>query len=140
MTRELLADWIALGIAGSVAVGWILHWLWCVLSRATGPERQTIRQLSADLDRAEEARDAAEAARVAAETALAEAEAAHRVVLAETEAGLRRDLDTREAHLREALRKAEADAEIAMDGLGAARRRVMDLEAELAARRDGEAP
>lgn len=128
MTGEELSWAIAAALFAAAMVGWVLHWLWCVLARATSSERERIGALTRELAEAEEAREMAEARASAAETTLAEERAAFRQGL-ETAAA---DRDARIAEAEEAAetarREAHAEAQTAWDGLALARRRIAELE------------
>lgn len=128
MTGQELSGTLAAILFAAVMVGWVLHWIWCLLSRATGSERATIADLEQRLDRAEQARHAAEAgAQQAAEaydarileleTALADQAAAHEA-----------DREVQAAEQARLLDEATREAAAAWDGLGLARRRIAELE------------
>lgn len=132
-----LSHLIAAVLFGAVAVGWILHWLWCVIARATSSERERIASLVDQLDAAEQGREA-----LAAE--LAHVQAAHLDKLAELERGIThitaehgREADEKvDAALREA-DAARRDAADAWGALAEARQQVGELERALAvARKD----
>ncbi|MEM9144775.1 MAG: hypothetical protein AAGC57_01155 [Pseudomonadota bacterium] len=131
MTGDELSWAIAATLLSAALVGWVFHWIWCMLARATSSERERISHLVRDLGTAEDAREAAEARANAADTALAEGEA----VLAKGLADAAADRDARiaeaEAAADTAVREAKAEAQTAWDGLAHARRRIADLEAQL---------
>lgn len=107
MNRTELTIVIAVTILAAMAVGWLLHWGFTRINRASLDSRDD-NDMAARLHDAETARDAA----------YAEAEAA---VL---------DMQKR-------LTQTEAELEAAMDGLGIARREAIDLRAELDSLRGG---
>lgn len=132
LTEPVLAVWIAAALVVAGAMGWMLHALWRWLSMATGSERERIRELIEQAHAAEEAREAAEAARDTAETRLAEREAALTAEIARQTADAAAALAECEDRLGAALREAEGEARTAWDGLSAARRRIAELEREIA--------
>jgi chromosome segregation ATPase len=135
ITSSELATAVALVLAGAVALGWILHWLWARLAGAPRTERERLDDLAERLHRAEAAREAAEEAHRAAEARLAAREAELASEMETARAELEGRLEAREAELARALREAEAEARTAWEGLSVARRQIRELEGEAAARR-----
>jgi chromosome segregation ATPase len=120
LTGTELASAIAAVLLGAMAAGALLHWLWARLHGGAPGEARRIAELSERLHEAEMAREAAELACQEAETRLAELQASFESRIAEREAAMGREL-------------AEATTDLAAmhEGLIHARRRVLELEAEL---------
>lgn len=131
MSGRELAIVIAAVLAGAVALGWVLHWLWVRLSGAATTDAARLREMSNRLHEAERIREAAEEARDLTEDQLASREVEMERRLAAMQARLDGAAEGREAELAEALRESKADAEASMLGLHNARRRIMELEAEV---------
>lgn len=127
-----LSHLIAAVLLGAVAVGWLLHWVWCLLARATSSEQERIASLIVQLDAAEQGREA-----LAAE--LAHTQTVHLEQLAVLERSIT-DINAEHAaevaaQVSDAAREAEVarrDAADAWEALAEARRRVGELERELA--------
>lgn len=120
LTGSELAGAIAAVLIGAMAAGALLHWLWARLHGGDPGEARRIAELSERLHQAEMAREAAE-------LACQEAEAR----LAELRAGFERELAERDAAMGRELAEAATDLATMHDGLIHARRRVLELEAEL---------
>lgn len=118
-------------LALAVATGWVLHWVWLRLSNAAVTDTERMTEMVNRMHEADHAREIAEEAQAIAETMLAAREAEMEVRLAEMQARLDGAIQGREAELAQALREAQADAEASMAGLRNARRRIMELEAEV---------
>ena len=118
-------------LAAAVALGWVLHWIWIRLSDAAMTDTARLTEMINRMHEADRAREAAEDARELAENLLASREAEMENRLAAMKARLDGALGGREAELSNALREAQADAEASMAGLRSARRRIMELEAEV---------
>lgn len=129
-----LAIVIAAALAGSAAIGWILHWLWVVLTRAPRTETAQIADLTERLYAAETARDEAARARAEAENRMAAREAELLQEMRDLSAGMEQRLERREAEMARALREAESEARTAWEGLASARQRIGELERALAER------
>ena len=129
-----LAIAISAVLAGAVILGWILHWLWTRLAGRSADDRARLAEMVNRLHAADQARERAEQARAEAVRRLADGEAEMSTQLAAMQTRLDGAVEGREAELIKALREAQADAEAAMGGLGSARRRIAELEAELADR------
>lgn len=126
-----LAIAISAVLAGAVAIGWSLHWLWIRLSNAATTDTARLTEMINRLHEADRAREAAEDARELAENLLAAREAEMENRMAAMQARLDGAVLGREAELAQALREAQADAEASMSGLRNARHRIMELEAEI---------
>jgi len=128
MTADELTWVIAGALFAAVLVGWVLHWLWSLIARATSSERGQIRSLMSELALAEEAREEAEAQVEALEATLSEERIAFEAGLLEAAA----ERDARIADAQEsadtAVREAKAEAQTAWEGLAFARQRIADLE------------
>lgn len=135
LSGSQLAIAISAVLAGAVALGWILHWIWIRLSNAAMTDTARLTEMINRLHEADRAREAAEDARELAENLLASREAEMENRLAAMQARLDGAVEGREAQLAAALREARADAEASMSGLRNARSRIMELEAELDALR-----
>lgn len=126
-----LAVAISAVLAGAVALGWVLHWVWLRLSNAAMTDTARLTEMINRLHEADRAREAAEDARELAENLLAAREAEMEARMAAMQKRLDGAVEGREAELAQALREARADAEASMSGLRNARGRIMQLEAEL---------
>jgi acetylglutamate synthase len=126
-----LAIAISAVLAGAVALGWVLHWIWLRLSNAAMTDTARLTEMINRLHEADHAREAAEDARELAENLLASREAEMEGRMAAMQAQLDGAIGGREAELHRALREAQAESEAAMTGLGNARRRIMELESEI---------
>lgn len=126
-----LAIAISAVLAAAVALGWILHWIWSRLSDAAMSDTARLTEMINRLHEADRAREASEDARELAESLLAAREAEMESRMAEMQARLDGAVAGRESELAKALREAQSDAEAAMAGLRHARRRIMELEAEI---------
>jgi DNA repair exonuclease SbcCD ATPase subunit len=131
LTGAQLATAISAILIASVAIGWILHWLWVRLSNAAITDTARITEMINRLHEADRAREAAEDARELAENLLASREAEMENRMAAMQARLDGAIEGREADLARELREAKADAEASMDGLRSARARIMELEGEV---------
>ncbi len=131
MTLDELSWAISLGAFLAGLVGWILHWLWCLVARAASGERARIQHLVAELDAAAQAREDAEAARADTEVALTRRIAELEIALEDQEARHAAELEARAFEHARALDQATRDAQAAWDGLGNARRRIAELERTL---------
>ena len=137
LTGGQLAIAISAILAGAVALGWMLHWLWNRLSNAAMTDTARLTEMINRLHEADRAREAAEDARELAENLLASREAEMENRMAAMQARLDGVVEGREAQLAQAMREAQADSEASMSGLRNARRRIMDLEAEIEQLRRG---
>lgn len=126
-----LATAISAVLVAAIALGWTLHWLWVRLSNAATTDTARLNEMINRLHEADRAREAAESARGLAEALLAQREAEMESTLAGMQARLDGAIDEREADLARQLRESRADSEAAMAGLRHARRRIMELEAEI---------
>ena len=115
-------------LIGAVCAGFLLHWLWSLVGRARTSDNARLGQLAAQLHDADMARDAAEAVREQAEVLLARREAASADRLARMQARLDGAIEGREAELTGELTAARLESETMRDGLGNARRRIIELE------------
>ena len=134
LTGAQLAAAISAVLAGAVMLGWILHWFWARLSSA-GSGRSRLAEMTDRLHEADRAREAADAARLSAESLLVEREVELQARLAELQAHLDGMVQDRDAELALMLHEARADADASMSELRSARRRIMELEAEVEALR-----
>ena len=122
-------------LIGAVCVGFLLHWLWSHLSGARVGNNARLGQMAAQLHDADMARDTAEAAREQAEALLACREAGSADRLARMQARLDGAIEGREAELTGELTAARSESETMRDGLGNARRRIIELGNEVEALR-----
>ena len=113
MSRDDLMIAVAGALFFAFLVGWLAHWLWAVMARASSPRADRADELVAELLIVEEARDRAEAEK------------------RELEAALRGEAAEAETLLQTKLREREAELDAAMAGLRSARE-------ELAAIKRGE--
>ncbi len=120
---------------GAVCAGFLLHWLWSHLGRARTSDNARLGQMAAQLHDADMARDAAEAAREQEQVLLARREAGSADRLARMQARLDGAIEGREAELTGELTAARLESETMRDGLGNARRRIIELENEVEALR-----
>lgn len=132
-----LSHLIAAVLFAALAVGWILHWVWCLLARATSSERERIAALVDQLDAAEQGREA-----LAAE--LAHTKAAHLEQLGALEHSITtmtaEHAAEAETQVQTAAREAQAARQEATDAWGAlaeARQRIGELERALDEARNG---
>ena len=131
LTGAQLSIAIAAVLAGAVALGWILHWLWTRLARKAIGSAARIREMIERQHEAEQAKAEADEARELAENLLAEREAEMESRMNAMQARLDGALEGREAKLAASLREAQAETEAVMDGLRNARARIDELEQEL---------
>lgn len=139
LTGAQLSIAIAAVLVAAIALGWFLRWLWSRLSPGAMSDTARLNDMIARLHEADRNRAAAEEAKELAENLLASREAEMENRLRAMQARLDGVLDGREAELSSALGEARAEAEATMSGLRNARARIEDLEAELAALRQGQA-
>lgn len=132
LSGSQLAIAISAILAAAIALGWVLHWIWIRLSNAAMTDTARLTEMINRLHEADRAREAAEDARELAENLLASREAEMENRLTAMQARLDGAVEGREADLSQALREAQADAEASMSGLRNARRRIAELEAEVA--------
>jgi F0F1-type ATP synthase membrane subunit b/b' len=121
---------IAMVLAGAVCLGFLLHWLWQALGGAK-TDVARLGEMAERLHDADLAREAAETIRQEAEAALARRETETAEQLAVMRTRLDGAIEGREAELARQLAEAQTELEAMRDGLGNARRRIMDLEAEI---------
>lgn len=135
LTGSQLTIAIAAVLIGAVCVGFLLHWLWSHLSRSRTSASARLDEMAERLHEADMAREAAEVARRLAEELVArrEAETAERLAVMQTR--LDGAIEGREAELTAELAQARLELETMRDGLSNARRRTMELEAEIEALR-----
>ncbi|MEM7506231.1 MAG: hypothetical protein AAF415_05760 [Pseudomonadota bacterium] len=133
LNASQLAIAISAVLAGAVLLGWILHWLWARASARPTTDAARLQEMIARLHAADQSREAAQDARERAENLLASREAEMTTRMQAMQHRMDGAIEGREAELAQGLREARADAEAAMDGLGNARRRIAELEAELEA-------
>lgn len=138
LTGPQLATAITAVLAGAIALGWILHWIWMRLSRAATSDSARIGELHKRMEAADRARSTAEKAKADAERDLADKTAEMEARMTEMQARLDGAVEGREAELERELREARIDAETSMSGLRNARERIMELEREIEALRSGE--
>jgi F0F1-type ATP synthase membrane subunit b/b' len=131
LTGSELTTAIAAVLIGAVCVGFLLHWLWSHLNRSRTSDSARLDEMAERLHEADMAREAAEVARSQAEALLArrEAETAERLAVMQTRLG--GAIEGREAELTRELASVRLDLETMRDGLGNARRRLIELEAEI---------
>ena len=135
LTGSELTTAIAAVLIGAVCVGFLLHWLWSHLNRSRTSDRARLDEMAERLHEADMAREAAEVARGQAETLLArrEAETAERLAVMQTR--LDGAIEGRQAELTRELAAVKLELETMRGGLGNARRRMTELEAEIEALR-----
>lgn len=135
LTGSELEIAIAAVLIGAVCAGFLLHWLWNHLNRSRTSDRARLNEMASRLHEADMAREAAEEARDAAEALLGkrEKETAERLAVMQTR--LDGAIEGREAELTAELAQARLELETMRDGLSNARRRTMELEAEIEALR-----
>ena len=133
LTGSQLTIAIAAVLIGAVCVGFLLHWLWSHLGRPRTSASARLGEMAERLHEADMAREAAEVARQQAEALLArrEAETAERLGVMQTR--LDGAIEGREAELTRELAAARLELETMRGGLINARRRMIELEAEIAA-------
>jgi len=126
---------IAMTLIGAVCLGFVLHWLWQALG-GTKSDAQQLDEMAERLHEADLAREAAEEAQREAEAALARRELETAEQLAVMQVRLDGAVEGREAVLARELSETRLELETMRDGLANARRRILDLEAELEAGRE----
>jgi len=131
LTGSELTTAIAAILIGAVCVGFLLHWLWSHLNRSRNSDSARLDEMAERLHEADMAREAAEVARSQAEALLARREAETAERLAVMQARLGGAIEGREAELTRELASVRLDLETMRDGLGNARRRLIELEAEI---------
>jgi hypothetical protein len=126
---------IAAVLIGAVCVGFLLHWLWSHLNRPRSSDSARLDEMAERLHNADMAREAAEVTRSQAEALLArrEAETAERLAVMQTR--LDGAIEGREAELTAKLAAVKLELETMRGELGNARRRMIELEAEIEALR-----
>lgn len=136
LTGSELTTAITAVLIGAVCVGFLLHWVWVALTRRSDAAR--LGEMAGRLHEADDAREKSEAARTAAETRLAQVEAETAAQLAAMQARVDGVAGEREAALQAELDETKRELEVMRDGLGHARRRVIELEQEIEALRSGD--
>ena len=126
---------IAAVLIAAVCAGFLLHWLWSHLNRSRTSDRARLDEMAGRLHEAEMAREAAEVARHQAEALLARREAETAERLAVMQARLDGAVEGREAGLTRELAAVTLELETMRGGLSHARRRMIELEAEVEALR-----
>lgn len=135
LTGSELTTAIAAVLFGAVCVGFLLHWLWSHLNRSRTSDSGRLDEMAERLHEADMAREAAEVARSQAEALLARREAETAERLAVMLARLDGAIEGREAELTRELAAVKLELETMRGGLGNARRRMIELEAEIEALR-----
>jgi chromosome segregation ATPase len=122
-------------LIGAVCVGFLLHWLWSHLNRSRSSDSARLGEMAERLHNADMASEAAEVTRSQAEALLArrEAETAERLAVMQTR--LDGAIEGREAELTAKLAAVKLELETMRGELGNARRRMIELEAEIEALR-----
>jgi len=135
LTGSELTTAIAAVLVGAVCAGFLLHWLWSYLNQSRTSDRARLDEMAGRLHEAEMAREAADVARSQAEALLArrEAEIAERLAVMQTR--LDGAVEGREAELARDLAAVGLELETMRGGLINARRRMIELEAEVEALR-----
>jgi len=133
LTGSELTTTISVVLIGAVCAGFLLHWLWSLLGRSRTRDSVRLDEMAAQSHETDMAREAAEDARQQAEALLArrEAETAERLAVMQTR--LDGAIEDREAKLTGELAVVRLELETMRDGLGNARRRNIELEAEVEA-------
>jgi len=121
---------IAMMLTGAVCLGFVLHWLWLALGGKKS-DAQQLDEMAERLHEADLAREAAEESQREAEAVLARRELETAEQLAVMQVRLDGAVEGREAELARELAEAKLELETMRDGLANARRRILDLEAEL---------
>jgi hypothetical protein len=131
LTGSELTTAISIVLIGAVCAGFLLHWLWSHLGRSRTSDSVRLDEMAAQMHEADMAREEAEVARQQAEALLArrEAETAERLAVLQTR--LDGAIEDREAKLTRELATVRLELETMRDGLGNARRRNIELEAEI---------
>ena len=131
LTGSELTTAIGAVLIGAVCAGFLLHWLWSRLNRSRTSDSARLDEIAERLREADMAREAAEVARSQAEALLArrEAETAERLAVMQTR--LDGAIEGREAELTGELAAIRLELKMMRDGLGNARRRIIDLETEI---------
>jgi hypothetical protein len=124
LTGPELTTAIAVVLIGAVCAGFLLHWLWSLLGRSRTSDSVRLDEMAAQLHEADMAREEAEAL-----LARREAETAERLAAMQTR--LDGAIEDREAKLTRELAAVRLELETMRDGLGNARRRNIELEAEI---------
>lgn len=132
LTSSQLATAISAILASAVLLGWVLHWLWSRTQRRARGNRSEVADMAERLHSSDDARERAVQAREQAESLLVSRESEMQARFDAMQHRLDGAIEGREAELVSELREAQAEAEASMSGLGNARRRIGELEAELA--------
>jgi chromosome segregation ATPase len=135
LTGSELSIAIAAVLFGAVCAGFLLHWLWSHLDRSRTSDRARLDEMAGRLHEAEMEREAAEIARHQAEALLARREAETAEQLAVMQTRLDGAIEGREAELTRELADVKLELETMSGGLSNARRRMIELEAEIEALR-----
>ncbi len=128
LTGSELTTAITAVLIGAVCAGFLLHWFWSNLTSRTDATR--LGEMAARLHEADDARGTAESARRSAETRLAQVEAETAEKLAAMQSLVDGVAGDRESALQRNLDETQRELEVMRDGLGHARRRVIELEQE----------
>jgi hypothetical protein len=133
LTGSELTTAISVVLIGAVCAGFLLHWLWSILGRSRTSDSIRLDEMAAQSHEADMAREEADSARQQAEALLArrEAETAERLAVMQTR--LDGAIEDREAKLTGELAAVRLELETMRDGLCNARRRNIELEAEIEA-------
>ncbi len=131
LTSTQLATAISAILASAVLLGWILHWLWTRAHRRARGDQSEVAEMAERLYSSDDARARAVEAREQAENLLASRESEMQARYDAMQHRLDGAIEGREAELVSELREARAEADASMSGLGNARRRIGELEAEL---------
>lgn len=131
LTGSELTTAISVVLIGAVCTGFLLHWLWVHLGRSRNSDSVRLDEMAAQMHEAVMAREEAEVARQQAVALLARREAETAERLAEMQIRLDGAIEDREAKLTGELAAVRLELETMRDGLGNARRRNMELEAEI---------
>jgi len=122
-------------LVGAICLGALLHWFWLWLGRGPAAEQAELDEMAARLHEADLSRENAEASLREAEAAAAQTAAEATERLAALERRYEDALDARETELQRDVAEARAELAAMRDGLGTARRRITELEAEIEALR-----
>jgi hypothetical protein len=131
LTGSELTTAVSVVLIGAVCAGFLLHWLWVHLGRSRNSDSVRLDEMAAQMHEADMAREEAEVARQQAVALLAQREAETAERLAVMQARLDGAIEDREAKLTGELAAVRLELETMRDGLGNARRRNMELEAEI---------
>ena len=133
LTGSELSTAIAAVLIGAVCVGFLLHVFWSHLNRSRTSDSAQLNEMATRLHEADMAREAAEEAHEKAEALRSRRETEAGDRLAVMQARLDGAIEGREAELTTELAAVRLELETMRDGLSNARRRNIEIEAEIEA-------